>query len=87
MRPPKYYVCYNEHGQIIGVHKGTAAAIRACGGRRSYWSFQSRMAAEEFAAWWTYEAPLRAAAWKADIDRQHAERRKRLAAVAPPPMI
>lgn len=78
MRPHKYFVCLNDHSQIIAVVKGQAAARRITGGRRSYWAFRHQLDAEEFAAWWLYEAPLREAAWKADFDRRQAERRAKL---------
>ena len=66
--------------------KGQAAARRITGGRRSYWAFRSQLAAEEFASWWTYEAPKREAAWKAAFDKQQAERRAKLAEIGVTPL-
>ncbi|WP_152658737.1 hypothetical protein [Devosia chinhatensis] len=87
MRPHKYFVCVNELSEIFAVVKGQAAARKLCAGRRSYWSFRSELDAQEFASWWTYEAPLRAAAWKADFDRREAERRAALKAVGVRPLV
>lgn len=53
MRPMKFYACY-EDGFVFAIHEGTAAARRACGGRRHYKAFVSRMDAEEWASWWNY---------------------------------
>lgn len=53
MRPHRYYVCF-DNGFAFAVHKGMKAALRACGGRRSYVSFRHQIEAEEFAAWFNY---------------------------------
>lgn len=56
MRPSLFYACYAD-GQVFAVLRGTAAAIRACGGRRHYFGpFGSELAAQEYAAWWNYLA-------------------------------
>lgn len=86
MRPHKYFVCLNDHSHVFAVVKGQAAARRITGGRRSYWAFRTQLDAEEFASWWTYEAPLRAAAWKADFEKRQAERRARLAKIGVRPL-
>lgn len=57
MRPQKYYVCY-ANGLAFAIHQGTAAARRACGGRRDYWSFKTLLEAEEWFCWWNYKAYL-----------------------------
>lgn len=87
MRPHKYFVCLDDHGAIFAVVKGQAAARRVTGGRRSYWAFKRQVDAEEFAAWWTYDAPLREAAWKADFDRRQTERLERLASLGVRPLL
>lgn len=50
MRPRKFYVVH-EHGRATAVIEGSTAAKK-----RSAWSrpFQSRLDAEEYAAWWNY---------------------------------
>lgn len=54
VRPMKFYACY-DHGSIFAVLEGTTAARRACGGRRHYFAFRTRLAAEEYAMWWNHE--------------------------------
>lgn len=57
MRPLMFYACFAE-GLVFGVFEGATAARRACGGRRTYRAFSSRLDAEEYAAWWNYAATL-----------------------------
>lgn len=79
MRPHRFFACRNDLGEFTIVLKGQAAARAYSGGTRSYVSFRTQIEAEEYAAWWNYEAPQRAAEWKAAFDKQMAQRKERWA--------
>lgn len=51
MRPRKYYVLF-ALGQAVDIIEGCAAARRL----HAWGSFRTRLAAEEFSAWWNYTA-------------------------------
>lgn len=54
MRHQRYFVCF-ETGRAFAVVKGATAARQLLGGRRHYISFPTRLAAEDYAAWWNHE--------------------------------
>ena len=57
MRPRGYFAVFVRPGYIAvchGYHE--ARRLSPC---RSYKSFKTRLAAEEYAAWWLYDHPIK----------------------------
>lgn len=58
MARPRRWYCVFDMGLVVSVLEGADQARALLGGRRSYRAFETRIAAEEFAAWWNYQAYL-----------------------------
>lgn len=77
MRPRGFFACYDELS-VFAVVEGYDNARRACGGRRTYRTFRTRLDAEEWAAWFDYQREAARAARRVEEDRLYEERRRSL---------